>query len=349
MATALQRPDSAAASASDRLAVLSRLGFTPARPVPETTVDPVGRDGYRVDSRRPAMTTLVTVTVIHRSVACAEEGIGRALEEMDRLIGIFNRYNDASALSVLNTHGRLDGPPPELSTVISGAMAYHRLSGGAFDPTVAPLVNLLRACAEASVPREPTRAEVQEARACTGVDGIAVTRPSVRLVRAGMALTLDGIAKGYIVDRMAATLERAGVDRYLVEAGGDIRIGGSKDDGLPWTIAVRDPASDGPLPGTLQLSGGAVATAGSYERHFDPARRFHHIVEPTSGASPHECVSATVVAPTATAADALATAVLVLGTSAGTALVERFPGCASLVVRSDGRLFHSPGWRSSWT
>jgi thiamine biosynthesis lipoprotein len=334
-------------SATDRLAALAGLGFQPEPPPADVRVDAIGREGFRVETQRPAMTTLVTVTAIHSSAACAEEAIGRAFEEMDRLIGIFNRYDQTSALSALNTAGRLDGPPPELAALVSRALAYHDLSGGAFDPTVAPLVNLFRACADGAEAREPSAAEIEEARGRTGVAGVAASRPRLRLLREGMALTLDGIAKGYIVDRMAATLERGGVTQYLVEAGGDIRTGGWKEGGQPWAVAVRDPTREGRLPGTLQLSGGAVATAGSYERYYDSARRFHHIIEPVTGSSPQECVSATVVAPTATTADALATAVLVLGVDAGTALVGRVPGCTCLVIRADGRLFHSPGWRES--
>jgi thiamine biosynthesis lipoprotein len=146
---------------------------------------------------------------------------------------------------------------------------------------------------------------------------------------------------------MAATLERAGIGRYLVEAGGDIRTGGTKEAGLPWAVAVRDPERAGRLPGTIHLSGAAVATSGSYERYYDPERRFHHIVDAARGFSPRACTSATVVAPFATAADALATAVLVLGSRAGVALVESLPGCACLIVQSDGCVTHSHGWKES--
>lgn len=324
-----------------RLAALTRLGFQPAPEPVETMIEPLGRDGFRVESRRAAMGTLVTVSAIDGSSDRAEDATGRAFEEMDRLIGILNRYDRASALSVLNTQGRLEGPPPELTAVVSGALACHRLSGGAFDPTVAPLVNLLQSCFEGSPAREPRAEELDEARARIGAAGIVTARSQLRFARDGMALTLDGIAKGYIVDRMAATLVEAGVVRYLVEAGGDIRTGGRKEAGLPWAVAVRDPAGEGRIPGALHLADAAVATAGSYEHRYDAADRFHHIVEPATGTSPHDCVSATVVAPTATAADALATTVLVLGARRGVALVRRLPDCLCLVIRSDGRVVHS--------
>ncbi len=327
---------------------LCGLGFEFVQPSGgETDVQRLGRDGFRVESRRPAMSTLVSVTAIHESAALGEDAIGRAFDEMDRLIAIFSRYDEASALSVLNAEGRLEGPPPELAMVLSAALTYHRLSDGAFDPTVAPLVDLFHACFTSPVPREPTAAEIAEARELVGAGAITASRRRLRLARLGAALTLDGIAKGFIVDRMARTLERAGINRYLVEAGGDIRTGGRKEAGLPWAVAVRDPESAGRLPGTIHLSGSAVATSGCYERFYDSKRRFHHIVDAARGASPRTCTSATVVAPTATAADALATAVLVLGSRAGVALVERFRGCACLIVCSNGSVTHSHGWKES--
>jgi thiamine biosynthesis lipoprotein len=345
----LQDPHTASPFAADRLAALTELGFEPVSPHSdgETGVYPAGRDGFRVESCRPAMTTLVSVTAIHQSRDRAVEAIGRAFEEMDRLIRTLSRFEPSSALSVLNAEGRLDGPPPELAALVSDSLIYHEITRGAFDPTVAPLVNLFQSSADRAAPREPSVAEIAEARSRTGVAGIVASSHRARLTRAGMALTLDGIAKGYIVDRMAAMLERSGVARYVVEAGGDIRTGGLKEGGRPWAIAVRDPDGRGRLPGTLHCSGGAVATSGSYERYYDLARRFHHIVEPTTGTSPQDCVSATVVAPTATAADALATAVMVLGARAGIALVGSLPGCAALVVQSNGRLTHSHGWKES--
>jgi thiamine biosynthesis lipoprotein len=327
---------------------LCGLGFELVRPsVGETEVRSVGHDGFRVQTRRPAMSTLVSVTAIHESAALGEDATGRAFDEMDRLIAIFSRYDETSALSVLNAEGHLEGPPPELAMVLSAALSYHRLSDGAFDPTVAPLVDLFCACLTGPVPREPTAAEIAEARELVGAGAIAASRRRVRLTRLGTALTLDGIAKGFIVDRMAALLERAGINRYLVEAGGDIRTGGMKEDGLPWAVAVRDPESVERLPGTIHMSGAAIATSGCYERYYDPEQRFHHIVDAARGASPRACTSATVVAPSATAADALATAVLVLGSRAGVALIGSLPDCACLIVCSDGSVTHSNGWKES--
>jgi thiamine biosynthesis lipoprotein len=330
-----------------QLAALERLGF--ALDVEEA--EPAGpparrrRDVFRVVDRRPAMSTLVTVIALSDSADRAEEAIGEALREMQRLIAIFDRRNQASALGVLNDAGRLDAPPPELVRVLARAVRYHDLSGGAFDVTVAPLLDLFRAAFGGPSPREPDAAEIAGARERLGMREVRVSGQGVRLGRPGMALTLDGIAKGFIVDAMAAALARRGVTRFLVEAGGDVRASGAREGGEPWTVAVRDPAAAAVLPGILRLTGGAVATSGSYERRHDAAGLFHHIVDGVTGTSPHECASATVVAPSALAADALATTVCVLGPLAGLALVERLPRCACLVMAPDGRRAESIRWK----
>jgi thiamine biosynthesis lipoprotein len=146
---------------------------------------------------------------------------------------------------------------------------------------------------------------------------------------------------------VARALDRRGVKRYLVDAGGDIRARGAKEGGAPWTVAVRDPAGSGAFPDTIHLANGAVATSGSYEQYFEESRAYHHIVDPRSGRSPGHSVSVSVRAPTAMAADALATTVFVMEPQAGVALVERLPGCACLIIDGAGRQRRSRGWISA--
>jgi thiamine biosynthesis lipoprotein len=294
----------------------------------------------RVVARWPAMSTLVTVTAVGRSEARIAAALDGAFAEMDRLIGIFDRRRADTALAVLNADGRLDGPPPELADVARRAAHLHRLTGGAFDPTVAPLVDLVLRAARAPVPRAPDVAELADARALTGMADVELSGRRIRLGRAGQALTLDGIAKGAIVDAVAAVLERGGVRDYCIEAGGDIRTGGTREPGRPWTIAVRDPDGPGTLPGRLSLSGGAVATSGPYERG-------PHVVDPAAGRAADGLRSVSVAAPSAALADALATAVVVLRPAAGRALIERLPGCACLLIRSDGTRIASARWKES--
>ncbi len=187
----------------------------------------------------------------------------------------------------------------------------------------------------------------------------------IRFKRTGAGITLDGIAKGYIVDRIADTLISRGATRFLINAGGDIRTSGTRGDDRPWTIAVRDPDDPAPswdsaawssghdpngrFPDVIELVDGAVATSGSYELYFDRERLSHHIVHGASGGSPNRAMSVTVTAPTTMEADAFATAAFVLGPRRGTRFIEARHGCSCLIIDRAGKRFTSRGWRGART
>lgn len=330
------------------LSRLLELGFERSpQPAPATDVVRVDRRTVRVTAARPAMGTLVTITTLSRSRERAEGAIGRAFEEMHRLIGILSRFEVDSALSVLNGAGRLAAPPPELLEVLDRALGYHRATRGVFDISVWPVLELFGVRLGGAAPAPPTDSEVAEALTRVGADQVSASRREVRFGRDGMAVTVDGIAKGYIVDRMARVLERRRVRRYLIDAGGDIRASGRKEGGRPWSVGVRDPWRAGELPDRIALARGAVATSGSYERYFDPERRYHHIVEPGAGRSPVESASVTVVAPDAMAADALATTLFVLSPPDALAFLDTQPGCECLIIDRHGHTHRSRGWRSA--
>ena len=198
---------------------------------------------------------------------------------------------------MLNTEGRLSGAPPELVALLERSAAVFEASGGAFDVTVQPLVDLLHGSEGLADGEPPDVGAWREALERVGADAVKVTEGSVTLDRDGMGITLDGIAKGYIVDAMAAVLEAHGIDRFLIDAGGDIRASGLREDGHGWLIAVRDPRHGGILPARLRLTGGAVATSGGYEARYDPDGSWHHIVNSRSGRSPTDVLSVTVVGP----------------------------------------------------
>jgi thiamine biosynthesis lipoprotein len=290
------------------------------------------------------MGTLVSVTALGSSRARVDDAVGAAFDEMHRLIAIFSRFEYDSALSVLNREGRLAGPPPELAGVVARALQYHKVTRGAFDVSVAPLVDLFRGLRTRPTPSTPSEAELREAMALVNARGIAASRRELRFSMAGMGITLDGIAKGFIADRMAGVLDRSGIADYLIDAGGDLRVSGGNERKEPWSIGVQDPFDDTRPADAVRLSAGAIATSGSYQVYFDADRRFHHIVDARTGRSPNHCVSATVIAPTAMAADALATAVFVMAPRESVAFVETLPGCACFVLGADGRRVASRGW-----
>jgi thiamine biosynthesis lipoprotein len=266
---------------------------------------------------------------------------------MHRLIGVFSRFDGTSAVSSLNAGGRLGSAPSEFSHVVSQALRYHELSRGAFDITVEPVVDLFRDNLGAERPHEPSPGEIADAMALVGSRHIDVSDGRISFKRSGMGITLDGIAKGYIVDAIASTLGRHGIGNYLVNAGGDIRTAGTGENGEPWTVAVQDPDKSGLYPDIIHLRDAAVATSGSYEIFFDRDKLFHHIINSESGRSPVVSASASVVAPSAMAADALATSVFVLDPRQGVALIDSMPGCECLIIDNDGIQSKSAGWQSA--
>jgi thiamine biosynthesis lipoprotein len=295
----------------------------------------------KIAQTRVAMGTYVTINVVDDSRTRAEQSIGRAFEEMDRLIAIFNRYDGSTAVSTLNANGSLPGSPPELVSLIARSIELHRSTRTAFDITVKPVVDLFRTHGPAG---GPSRSEIDASLELVGVDGIRIVRDRIDFDREGMGITLDGIAKGHIVDRMSETLAASGAQRHLINAGGDIRTSGVRRDGRPWTVAIQDPQKNGNFPGFLEMTHGAVATSGSYEIYFDDQRVHHHIVDPDNGSSPHHSVSVTVRAPSVAEADALSTAVFVLPQTAGLGLIESLHSTEAFVVDHTGAMRRTSGW-----
>jgi thiamine biosynthesis lipoprotein len=343
------------------LAGLLELGFEPAGNEPRVVEAGWSGDRFALAVERPGMGTRIGISLRADSPDRASRAAEQALTLMDRLVGLLNRYDSSSALALLNDAGSLADSPPELTRVVDLALRLGRRTSGAFDPTVAPLVDLFGG----GVPRvppgvagiaerpggrglrdhpAPDPGDLADIMALIGPEHVRRDGRTIAFQREGVRLTLDGVAKGWIVDAMAESLENDGVRDYLVDAGGDIRAAGRPEPGRPWTVAVQDPELRDAWPDVVGMGGGALATSGSYEFYFDPERTRHHIVAGQLGASPVEAASVTVSASSAATADALATAVFVLGAGAGIRLIEGLAGCECLMIRSDGARFETSGW-----
>ncbi|MFQ5510987.1 MAG: FAD:protein FMN transferase [Candidatus Krumholzibacteriia bacterium] len=305
----------------------------------------IGRGLVSVSHTRVAMGTYVTITAVDASRDRADEAIGRSFDEMDRLIAILSRHDASTPLSMLNSEGVLREPPPELVHVIRRSIDIHGTSRGAFDITVKPVVDLLRSKLGAG--GVPTSGELRDSLAFVGMHHVETTDRRIRLLKPGAGITLDGIAKGYVVDRVSEVLVRHGVENHLVNAGGDIRTRGHRSDGRPWSVAVEDPEKKRRYPEMLRLNTGAVATSGSYEVYYDRERVYHHLVDPRSGRSPHYSKSVTVIAGSVMEADALATAVFVMGPGSGRTLIDATPSAECLLLGENGKRHRSAGWRGA--
>ncbi len=271
----------------------------------------------------------------------AEAALADAVRTLERLEGVFSLYRADSALRRLNRDGRLDDAPPELIAVIDEAIAIAGVSDGAFDPTVQPLWQLYfrHFTAPDPDPAGPSAAALAAARALVDWRRIALEPAAgrVRLTRPGTALTLNGIAQGFITDRIAAGLRRRGFDRTLVDMG-EPRALAAHPDGRAWRIGVADPRAPSRAITVVELVDQAVATSGGYGTLFDGAGRFTHLIDPKTGATAPALAGVTVVAARAARADALSTALAVAPTSARAAIARAGGAARALAVDSTGRV-----------
>jgi thiamine biosynthesis lipoprotein len=301
----------------------------------------------KVSKTRLAMGSFVSMTLLHPSKDQAEEAMEAAFSEIDRLSGLLSRYDRASAVYDLNTHGHLTGLPPEVSQVVASSLHYYKVTGGYFDITVKPVVDLFQQKMGGEKKVQPTEAEINDLLKRVDARNIELKDQSVFFKAEGMGITLDGIAVGYVVDRVSELLLSRGIQNHLVNASGDIRTRGAKEDGKPWTVAIQDPWKRKTYPDVVHMGDGAISTSGNYEIFYDQEKMFHHIVNPKTGLSPDGVTSGTIVANTTMEADALATALCVMSPSQGTEFVNGLPACESLVIGKDGVLWKSKGWKSA--
>lgn len=303
-----------------------------------------GRKEFKVTKTKLAMGTFVAITAIHPSRDEAEMAIGLAFEEIDRLSGLLTHYDPASPVGSFNTTGKIADFPEEMGELIARSMYYHQRTGGAFDITVKPLIDLYKNSASAG--RKPSEAEVTRTLSLVGSNKLAYRNGVLQFDADHMAITLDGIAKGYIVDKASAVLNTNRVGNHLINAGGDIRTSGLAAQGKPWTVAIQDPEKKKEYPDIVSMGDGAIATSGSYEIFYDKEKVFHHIVDGRNGLSPQLASSVTVIAPTVMDADAMATTVFVMGPRIGVDFINQLSDYRCLVLASDGSVAQSRNWKA---
>jgi thiamine biosynthesis lipoprotein len=324
------------------LALLAVLAAGPLRAGPATCEE------RAVRRSRPMMATLVSVTARGCDAAALEARIGEAFAEMERLAAILSEWSPDSAVSKVNASAGLEAVPipRELFEVLQAAREAAELTAGAFDPTWAALADLWRF--DGGPPRLPAPAEVERRRKLVDYRDLVLAPDggTAFLRRQGMRLGLGGLAKGYIAAAAADLLVSRGVADVLVAASGDIAARG-RNGARPWTVAVRDPRAPRGALATVELADESISTAGGYERSFEVGgRRYHHILDPTTGYPAQGAASVTVIAPRGVVADALDTGLFVLGAARGLPLVESLPGVAALFVDSRGRVRLSRGARA---
>lgn len=273
----------------------------------------------------------------HPDRQAAEQLIDRALQELRRLEGVFSLYRDDSALSILNRQGYLADPPSDLVRLLSESRHYAALTGGLFDPSVQPLWRVYAdhfAQTDAS-PGGPAQNDIARALQSVSYKSIQIDPQRIEL-QPGMALTLNGIAQGYITDRVTDLFRNAGLERALVDMG-EIRGLDSSVTAEGWRVGLADPRSPDQILTQVPISNQALATSGGYGTPLDAAGRYSHLFDPHTGRARPLYRSVSVMASTATAADALSTAFSNMPLERIAALVRRL-GVRAWMVLPDGRL-----------
>lgn len=289
-----------------------------------------------------AMGALASMTLVHPDRAMAQALISRCVVEIDRLESVFSLYRADSALSRLNAAGELHEPPHELAELLSTALELARLSDGAFDPTVQPLYRLYadHFASPGAAAAGPSPQAIAGALRSVGFSAVEMRADRIRFRRPGMAITLNGIAQGFVTDRVADMLRAAGLDDVLVDLG-EVRALGHRPDGGPWRAAIRDPLHPGRTLFELPLAdrGGALpalATSSGPAASFGPDPRIHHLLDPRTGRSAGHHASVSVAAPRATLADGLSTALSAIAPARAGALLAGYSPARAWVVDAGG-------------
>ncbi len=300
---------------------------------------------YKVTETKLGMGTYISMTAIHPSKDEAQEAFGLAFAEIDRLNNLLTRYNKTSPVAQLNNTGSLQDAPIEVLELVARSMFYYKQTNGAFDITVTPLIDLYKDSFAAGA--KPTDVEVQATLKNIGADQIIFKNGTVSFGKSNMAITLDGIAKGYIVDKASEILSQNGLNNHLINAGGDIRTVGSAAKSKPWTVAIQDPEKGKQYPNVIQMNNGAIATSGNYEIFYDNEKMFHHIMNAKTGVSPTLSTSVTVRTATVMDADALSTSVFVMQPTKGLQFINNRTDSECFIISKNGTPHQSKGWSTS--
>jgi thiamine biosynthesis lipoprotein len=287
----------------------------------------------------------VEIAVSQTQAAKAEEGMEAAFREVQRIDSLMSHYREDSEISRVNRDAGKNETKvsPEMFRMIERAIEFSSLSEGAFDITIGPVFRLWN-FREGKFPEEK---KLRENLKKVGYRQIKIdrSRSSIFLQEEGMEIDLGAIAKGYAVDSASAVLKEKEIENFLVNAGGDLKVSGSKEKGVPWIVGIQHPRLPSQMVAKLSPRQAGVATSGDYKKFFiERGERYHHLLNPSTGTPARECQSVTVMAPSAMAADALATAVFVLGPKKGLALVKRMNDVHAIIVDRGGSVLASPHW-----
>jgi thiamine biosynthesis lipoprotein len=286
-----------------------------------------------------ALGAQVSMEIYHHDRTEAERLARDCLLDVRRMEQQFSLYRPDSAICTLNRTGILVAPDPEMVALLKQSLIFSDLTGGAFDPTVQPLWRLYadHFASERPDPEGPSQDRLADVLTKVGRHGVQVGDDRIALTNRGAAITLNGIAQGFATDRVVEKLRKAGLTTALVDMG-EIRAIGSRPGGAAWRIGLADPDRPGAITERIDLIDRAVATTAGAGFRFDAAGRFTHLFDPRTGLSPSLYRTVSVVAPTATEADALSTAFSLMAVRQIQEIVASRPNVLARMIDSEGAL-----------
>ena len=281
-----------------------------------------------------ALGAAASIRLAHPDRAKGRRLLQRCVDEIGRLERVFSLYLPDSDLCRLNRDGSLAAPPVELVELLSYAAAVSAATDGAFDATVQPL--WLRYAEHFAAPdADPAGPVLDDVLPQVDWRGVSLAADRIALARPGMSVTLNGIAQGYITDRVAELLRADGMVSVLVDLG-ETRALGSHPSGRPWQIGLADAAAPSRIALHLDVRNAALATSGGYGTVFDPAGRHSHLIDPRSGRTAPLRRSVSVLASRAAVADAGSTALALLPESDAPHLLRNLGARSAFVQDDDG-------------
>jgi thiamine biosynthesis lipoprotein len=271
----------------------------------------------------------------------AEHALVACRKEIARLEALFSLYRSDSAINTLNREGSLEHPDSEFLNLLSRAASVSALTAGAFDITIQPLWSLYAShfSSTSADPSGPKESEIARTLALIGWGGVELSAKRIGFAHKGMAITVNGIAQGFITDRIAQLLRRDGYENVLVQLGESYAMG-RHADGRPWRVGIGSPDGDGAVLTSVSLENRALATSGGYGSPFSQDAQHHHLFDPKNGRSANYYRSISVLAPDATTADALSTALAVTPREYLKRTLANFSDARVFLSSNDGEL----GW-----
>ena len=291
------------------------------------------------------MGTLFDITVLHADARKAEKIIDKVFDEIKRIELMTSKFIPNSEVSKINQSSNENAYPisEEVYNLLKVSVHYSQITRGAFDITIGVIQDLWNFDNEEG--QIPSSGTLLPLLSLVGFKNIALKENfHVRLKKKGMKLDLGAIAKGYAVNRGIEILRNNHINNAILNGGGDLKCIGEKKQGSPWEIGVRHPRDPSSIIATLKGNNQAIATSGDYQNYFVKNKvRYHHLLNPETGWPAKGTQSATIISNNAMLADAMATAVFIMGPERGIEFIESQKGLEGFLITSDGDKIISTG------